>query len=83
MCKKPVANEKTIQDFINAVYPTNTALSQTMGTEETILQDATKLIASMKDALWAVANMQITETTDKAEVLALCMSIAKIELQKY
>jgi hypothetical protein len=32
--------------------------------------------------LWAIANMQITENTDKGEVLALCMSIARIELEK-
>jgi hypothetical protein len=37
---------------------------------------------SMRDALCAIANMQITETTDKNEVLALCMSIAKLELEK-
>ena len=32
------------------------------------------------DALWAIANMQITENTDKGEALALCMSIARIEI---
>lgn len=37
---------------------------------------------SMYAALWAIANMQITENTDKGEVLALCMSIARIELEK-
>ena len=37
---------------------------------------------SMYDALWAIANMQIREDTDKGEVLALCMSIARLELEK-
>lgn len=37
---------------------------------------------SMYDALWAIANMQVQEETDKGEVLALCMSIARIELEK-
>ena len=37
---------------------------------------------SMRDALWSIANMQVTDTTDKAEVLALCMSIARLELAK-
>jgi hypothetical protein len=37
---------------------------------------------SMYDALCAIANMQIQEETDKGEVLALCMSIARIELEK-
>lgn len=37
---------------------------------------------SMKDALWAIANMQITEHTNRAEVLALCMSIARCEMDK-
>ena len=37
---------------------------------------------SMVNALWAIANMQIKEETDKEEVLALCISIAKIELAK-
>ena len=37
---------------------------------------------SMFDALWAIANMQIKEETDKGEVLALCMSIARLELEK-
>jgi len=37
---------------------------------------------SMHDALWAIANMQVKEETDKGEVLALCMSIARIELEK-
>ncbi len=35
-----------------------------------------------RDALWAIANMQILETTDRGEVLALCMSIARLELEK-
>ena len=39
-------------------------------------------LKSAKDALWDIANMQITEYTDKSEVLALCMSIAKLELLK-
>ena len=39
-------------------------------------------LKSAHDALWAIANMQITENTDKGEVLALCMSIAKVELEK-
>ena len=37
---------------------------------------------SMHDALWAIANMQVQEETDKGEVLALCMSIARLELEK-
>ena len=37
---------------------------------------------SMYGALWAIANMQIQEETDKGEVLALCMSIARVELEK-
>ena len=37
---------------------------------------------SMHDALWAIANMQIQEETDKGEVLELCMSIARFELDK-
>jgi hypothetical protein len=37
---------------------------------------------SMYDALWVIANMQIREDTDKGEVLALCMSIARLELEK-
>ena len=44
-----------------------------------------KLIAaapSMYNALKAISNMQITENTDKSEVLSLCMSIAKIALEK-
>ena len=39
-------------------------------------------LKSAHDALWAIANMQITENTDKGEVLALCMSIARLELEK-
>ena len=39
-------------------------------------------LKSARDALWAIANMQITETTDKSEVLALCVSIARLELDK-
>ena len=45
-----------------------------------------KLIAaavSMYDALWCIANMQIQKETNKAEVLALCMAIASIELEKW
>jgi hypothetical protein len=38
---------------------------------------------SMRDALWCIANMQITTETDTSEVLALCMSIARIELEKF
>lgn len=37
---------------------------------------------SMHDALWAIANMQVQEETDRGEVLALCMSIARLELEK-
>lgn len=38
-------------------------------------------LKSARDALRAIANMQITETTNKSEVLALCISIAKLELE--
>lgn len=34
----------------------------------------------MKSALEAISWMQINENTNRAEVLALCMSIAKIAL---
>ena len=37
---------------------------------------------SMFDALENIANMQITEHTDTAEALALCISIARLELEK-
>lgn len=37
---------------------------------------------SMCDALWAIANMQVNASTNKEEVLALCMSIARLELEK-
>jgi hypothetical protein len=40
------------------------------------------VLKSAKDALWAIANMQITEHTDKSEVLEACMSIARIELMR-
>lgn len=39
-------------------------------------------LKSAHDALRAIANMQIKEETDKGEVLALCMSIARLELEK-
>jgi len=39
-------------------------------------------IASALQALESIANMRITESTDKSEVLALCMSIARIEVEK-
>ena len=51
------------------------AKSRKYGTTEHALKSA-------HDALWAIANMQITENTDKGEVLALCMAIARIELEK-
>ena len=38
---------------------------------------------SASDALRAIANMQVEKDTDKGEVLALCMSIARIELEKW
>ena len=43
-----------------------------------------RLIAAaprMYDALRAIDGMKITEETDKAKVLAICMAIAKIELE--
>jgi hypothetical protein len=39
-------------------------------------------LKSAHDALWAIANMQIKEETDKGEALALCKSIALLELEK-
>ncbi len=39
-------------------------------------------LKSAHDALCAIANMQITDNTDKGEVLALCMSIARVELER-
>jgi len=39
-------------------------------------------LKSAHAALWAIANMQVQEETDKGEVLALCMSIARLELEK-
>lgn len=38
--------------------------------------------ASMRDALEVIATMQVLDHTDTAEALALCMSIARIELEK-
>ena len=37
---------------------------------------------SMASALWAIVNMQVIPESDKGEILALCMSIAQIELRK-
>jgi hypothetical protein len=37
---------------------------------------------SMYDALAAIANMQVQETTDFRELAALCISIAHIEIAK-
>ena len=37
---------------------------------------------SMRNKKKAIANMQVKEETDKAEVLELCMSIARLELEK-
>ena len=42
-----------------------------------------RLIAAaprMKDALWAIANMQVKPETDHAQLSALCISIAQIAL---
>ncbi len=39
-------------------------------------------LKSAHAALRAIANMQVQEETDKGEVLALCMSIARLELEK-
>lgn len=39
-------------------------------------------LKSARDALWTIANMQITENTDKSEVLEACMSTARFELEK-
>lgn len=39
-------------------------------------------IGSMITALAAIANMQVKEETDKGEALALCISIARLELEK-
>ena len=39
-------------------------------------------LKSAHDALWAIANMQIKEETVKGEALALCKSIALLELEK-
>jgi hypothetical protein len=39
-------------------------------------------LKSAHAALLAIANMQVQEETDKGEVLALCMSIARLELEK-
>ena len=38
--------------------------------------------SNMIDCLENIANMQITEHTDTAEALALCISIARLELEK-
>ena len=37
-------------------------------------------LKSAHDALWAIANMQVKEETDKGKVLELCKSIARLEL---
>ena len=39
-------------------------------------------LKSAHAALRAIANMQVQEETDKGEVLALCMSIARRELEE-
>ena len=55
-----------------------------MNTEhmEADLKYTEKIVVGLLSALSCIANMQITEHTDKGEVLALCMSIARIELEK-
>jgi hypothetical protein len=40
-----------------------------------------KIVQSMHDALWVIANMQVQDHTDKGEVLAACMSTARFELE--
>ncbi len=40
-------------------------------------------IDSMRKALQAIKEMQVLEHTNKAEVLALCISIANLELEKW
>lgn len=44
--------------------------------------DLMTVASSMRDALWAIANMQVKEETDRGEVLEICMSIARLELEK-
>ena len=39
-------------------------------------------LKSAHAALWAIANMQVKEETDKGEVLELCMSIAQKKKKK-
>ena len=55
--------------------------------DENTNQDA--MIANLRKNLKAkihvlecIANMQITESTDTSEVLGLCVSMARLELQK-
>ena len=53
-------------------------------TAETMQANARLIAASpsMYDALAAIANMQVQETTDFRELAALCISIAHIEIAK-
>ena len=45
-------------------------------------RDNAQLVAQrrLKDALWAIANMQVKPETDHAQLSALCISIAQIAL---
>jgi len=46
---KPKASQETVNAFIKAVYPEMTDLAVSVGSEETILRDATDKIAALTD----------------------------------
>ena len=52
------ASQETVNAFMKAVYPEMTELAVTMGSEETILNDATKLIATLGAALLSSLTLQ-------------------------
>lgn len=43
----------------------------------------TERTESLLNALKAIAGMTVTETTNHAQLSALCIAIAKVELQKF
>lgn len=56
--KKKQASQETVNAFIKAVYPEMTELSVAMGSEESILKDATKLIVTLDAALLSSLGLQ-------------------------
>ena len=58
------------------------AVKRHTSNQDSVIANLRRNLDARTHVLECIANMQITDTTDKCEVLDLCLSMARLEMEK-